>query len=198
MQSPWDALVAHLGFVPVVLLFALLVGAAFYFDLRAWWRTWRNRMVLSCLTPRCIECACVIRVLEPLTPKAVQQVRCDSCGVHLHCKRIGGLWEICTVAEAKRQRTAPLPPVASARRRYDLLGFLRTVLSVVRPGEGVSPGESAFPQLAAPEGEAVAPQARPVEVSLAVVHGARSGQGSPDGITGQGVAATGKRAPELA
>lgn len=136
-----------LGLIPVV-----AVGAAIYFDLRAWWRTRRNRMVLSCLTPRCIECARVVSLMAPFTPETAQQVKCPGCGVALHCRRIGGLWEICTVAEFKRQRTAPLPAVAT-RRRYDLYRYLRTVMDVLRPGAGVSPGESAFPQLPANEAE---------------------------------------------
>lgn len=96
-----------LAWLVLCLIPVLAVGGAVYFDLRAWWRTRRNRNVLSCLTPRCVECARKIPdLLTPFYANAVQLVRCVGCGVYLEARRPGELWEIRTVAEAKRQSRA--------------------------------------------------------------------------------------------
>lgn len=142
--------------------------------------------------PRCCECGRPQRVIEPFTGGVCHQVRCDACGVVLHVRRTAEGWTICTITEAKQQRTAPLPAVGR-RHRYSLHRVLRTLLRVLQPGEGLSPGESSFPQLAPPVAEAVEPQARPVEVSSVVVHGAVSFE-SPHCNVAELIAATGKRA----
>ena len=131
----WDALAGLLVWVLFSLIGAVAIAYGIWLELRAWWRTRRNRLVVHVLQPRCVECARKIQLLEPFTANAVQQVRCDGCGVHLHARRIGALWEICTVAEAKRQREAPLPAVRPQPHAT------RAAVALADPAE---PGESAL------------------------------------------------------
>lgn len=147
--------------------------------------------------PRCCECGRPQRVIEPFTGGVCQQVRCDGCGVYLRIGRVAQGWTICTNNEARQQRTAPLPAVVH-RGRYSLSRVLRTLLRVLQPCEGLAPGESSFPQLAPPVAQAVEPQARPVEVSSVVVHGAASGVISKEPALPITHQTTGMRAPEPA
>lgn len=101
------------------LITVLAVGGAIYFDFRAWLRTQRNRRVLTCIQPRCVECARKLDLVAPFAPDAVHIERCAGCGVHLQARRVGTMWQVCTVAEAKRQRTAPLPAIAPPSRCLD-------------------------------------------------------------------------------
>lgn len=154
--------------------------------------------MLTAPSPRCSECALPLHVVEPFTDSVAHSLCCPGCGVRLIVRRVPNAWTICTFPEAKQQRTAPLPAVAR-RAGYNLHRVLRCALAVIRPGAGVRPGESAFPQLPARAPQALGLQGGPVEQSFTMVHGAASGAESrTDGSAIALCAATGKRASEVA
>jgi hypothetical protein len=124
-------LLAALGLLPI--------AGELYLQLRAWWRTRRNRRVATVINPRCVECARPLELQAPFTTDAAYLQRCPSCGVHLHCRQLGNLWQICTVAEMKRQGTSVLPAVGRVRRAA------RAVARFLQPRDGMEPGESTLP-----------------------------------------------------
>lgn len=133
-----DAVVGLLGWLVLSALAVLPIAGELYLQLRAWWRTRRNRRVATLINPRCVECARPLDLVEPFTATATQVVRCGGCGVQLHCKRVAKLWSICTAAEAKRQGAPTLPPVGPLRRAA------RAVVAWLQPREGVEPGEASL------------------------------------------------------
>lgn len=133
-----DAVVGLLGWLVLSALAVLPIAGELYIDLRAWWRTRRNRRVATLINPRCVECARPLDLVEPFTATATQVVRCSGCGVHLYCKRLAELWSICTAAEAKRQGALTLPPVGPLCRAA------RAVARWLQPLEGVEPGETSL------------------------------------------------------
>lgn len=134
-----DAVANAIAFLLLAAAGLLPIVGELYLQLRPWWRTRRNRRVATVINARCVECARPLDVVEPFHPTTAQFIRCPGCGVHLQVLRLERFWQICTVAEAKRQRMAPLPAVGPLRRA------VRAVLAFLQPCEGIEPGESSLP-----------------------------------------------------
>lgn len=94
-------------------------------------------------TAICCECAKRLDVVEPFTGGVGQMVRCPACGVQLVVRRMPESWEVRTMAEHKRQRTAPLPAVAP-KSAFRLGGFIKRFFAGYADGGFVEPGDSSL------------------------------------------------------